>query len=87
MPERNGAPRVEAGPPAEGMLSPREQRIQALTGIDPMEAIQILQRRVGELETQRIMDGTIIGRLVQRVQELDPDDPVAAQAAASQEDQ
>lgn len=77
-PDPGAVPVLPAKPTAE-------ERIQQLTGIEMEEALQILQTRVGEMETQRLMDGRIIQRLVTRILELDPDDPVAAQAVAQKE--
>jgi hypothetical protein len=63
-----------------------QQQMAALTGVDEAEVIQVLTQRLGEAERQRIMDGIVITRLVRRVLELSPQDPVATEVAEQQKE-
>lgn len=78
------APPVDEASPAPDPTWLRQQQVAAMTSVSEAEAIDALTQRLGQAERQRIMDGVVIGRLVNRILQLSPQDPVATEVAEQQ---
>lgn len=83
-------PVVEAPVPDDAVSEPTaaqelQQRITDLLTVSEDDMVASLTQRVGELENQRIANGLVITRLLNRILELDPADPVATKERTKRE--
>lgn len=81
-----------AAPPAGPVVVPTpipaiDQRLTALTQVDPDTALGEMANRLGRMHMQQIADGIAIGRLIAHIRILDPEDKLAAKIEAQRQNE